>query len=75
MTTELQRTLGNVIILGVHMWHQKSGDLEFPGGSVSSGSGVVTAVAGVSAVARVHFLAPQLPHVTGETKKSGDLSL
>lgn len=51
MTTELQRTLGNVIILGVHMWHQKSGDLEFPGGSVSSGSGMVTAVVLVTAAA------------------------
>ena len=44
---------------------------EFPGGIVSQGSGLVTAVAQVTAVAWVRSLALELPHAEGveEEKK------
>lgn len=42
---------------------------EFPGGSVSYGSGVITAVARVSAVVRDPSLAQELPHDVDTAKK------
>ena len=41
----------------------------FPHGSASWGSGVVTAVALVTAVVQVQFLAQELPHVVGTARK------
>ena len=43
--------------------------MEFPGGPVGSESGVVTAVAQVTAVVQVPSLAQELPHVLGVAKK------
>ena len=43
--------------------------LEFPGGLVVKGSGVVTAVAWAAAVARVRSLARELLHAAGVAKK------
>lgn len=42
---------------------------EFPGGSLGSGSGVVTAVAPVAAVVWVRSPTLELPHAKGEAKK------
>ena len=42
---------------------------KFPGGSVGGGSGIVTAVAQVTAVLRVPPLAQELPHAMGSAKK------
>ena len=42
--------------------------LEFPGGSVGQGSGVVTTAAQVTAVAQVQLLARELPHAMGADK-------
>lgn len=39
--------------------------LEFPGGSAHQGSGTITALAPVAAVAWVRFLAPELLHALG----------
>ena len=42
---------------------------KFPGGSVGGGSGIVTAVAQVTAVLRVPPLAQELLHAMGSAKK------
>ena len=42
--------------------------MEFPGGSLGSGPGVVSAVAQVAAVAQVWFLAWELPYAVGKAK-------
>ena len=44
-------------------------DLEFPCGSASEGSGIVTAIAQVTAVAQVGFLACELPYAAGVAPK------
>ena len=49
-------------------WLKKVG-WEFPGGAVDSGSGVVTAVVWITAVARVQSLTQELPHAVGIAKK------
>ena len=43
--------------------------MEFPGGSVGWGSGIVTAVAWVAAVAQVQSLAPERLHAVGVANK------
>ena len=43
--------------------------VEFPGGSMDWGSGVVTAVAWIAAVVQVRTLAQELIHVAGIAKK------
>ena len=42
---------------------------DFPGGSEGWGYVVVTAVAQVTAIARVHSLTQELPHAVGAKKK------
>ena len=46
----------------------EGGTLEFSAGPVGQGSGGVTVVAWVAAVAQVQSLAPKLPHATGTAK-------
>ena len=43
--------------------------LEFPGGAVGQGSGVVTTVAQVTAMVRVRSLARELLHAAGTARK------
>ena len=43
-------------------------ELEFPGGSAGQGSSIVTAVALVTAVMQVQFLAWELLHALGTAK-------
>ena len=47
--------------------------MEFPGGLVVKGSGLVTAKAQVIAVAQVQSLAWKLPHAAGMAKKRANL--
>ena len=61
MQTKLRLTNGCI--------YTKSQKEEFPGASVGSGSGVVTAVAQVTAVAWVRSLAQEFPHGTVMAKK------
>lgn len=45
--------------------------LEFPGGAVGQGSGVITTVAQVTAMVRVRSLARELPRAASIGKKKG----
>ena len=51
------------------MARTKKTDKEFPGGAVSQGSSIVTAVAQVTAEAQVQSLAQKLPHAKSTAKK------